>query len=119
MAKKAPPPVAKIDGAGYVHCRACVVEGRAPSIEALLNRDTIQVWCRNHDINVGVFHLEVEMPKQVTVVNDAAGKLLAVLADVLEQVRVGRDFYVGQTRYVVAATTLRTPDEMVITVRAP
>jgi hypothetical protein len=117
MAMKTPVP--KLEGAAYAHCRMCVVEVVRPDIEVLVNRDCVQVWCRNHNVNVAVFHIHAEMPKQVTVVNDVAGKLLAVLPDILEQVRVGRDFYVGQKRHVVLNTHQRTPDELVITVKEP
>jgi hypothetical protein len=38
----------------YLHCAQCIKEDEAPDIEVGITPNGIQVWCKNHNINVAV-----------------------------------------------------------------
>ena len=112
----------KIEPAHYAHCRKCVIGELRAYLEVLLADDgsAIQIWCKHHEENIGVFYLATQPPTEVTlIVLEGSAKVLARMPAVLEQVRVGRDFYVGQKRYVVSGTNRDNPNQMTVTVHDP
>ena len=52
--------------------------------------------------------------RETIVTEERSGKQIAIIPDILKQVTVGRDYYVGQQRHVVVKTLRESPQRLLV-----